>query len=144
MVGIDKLQEYLSGFSAILMDNDYYNYAITHASEIKGVQVLDKDALVVLKSKAYLNNRKRKEEGQNVQQDDINKHKKDIYRLSFLFSGEERYEVSDGIKEDLKDFLAELSTDTVSTKAIAKAMGVAEVSIQDFIKKIENIFQLNI
>ena len=142
LVYIDTDEDYLSGFSAILMDNDYYNYAVVHSREIKGIQTLDKEALIVLKAKAYLNNRKRKEEGQQIHQDDVDKHKKDIYRLSFLFSGEERYEVSGNIKADLKDFLVKLQTDPVSTKAVAKTMGVADVPMQDVIRKIENMFQL--
>ncbi|MDR2679710.1 MAG: hypothetical protein LBC47_02745 [Tannerella sp.] len=135
-------EEYLSDFSAILMDDDYYHYAVEHSREIEGIQALDKDALIVLKAKAYLNNKKRKEEGQPVHQDDIDKHKKDIYRLSFLFSGEERYDVSDDIKAALIDFLAELQSEPISTKAIAKTMGVAEVSMQDFVQKIATLFQL--
>jgi hypothetical protein len=142
IIHLDMDEEYLSSFSAILMNDDYYNYAIEHSREIEGVQVLDKDALIVLKANAYLNNKKRKNEGQQVHQDDIDKHKKDIYRLSFLFSGEERYEVSDNIKATLKDFLSELQTDPISTKAIAKAMGVAEVPMHDFVQKIEKLFQL--
>ena len=135
-------EEDLSSFSAILMDDDYYYYAIEHSREIEGVQVLDKDALIVLKAKAYLNNKKRKGEGKQVHQDDIDKHKKDIYRLSFLFSGEEYYDVSDEIKIALKNFIAELDIDPISTKAIAKTMGVVEVSMQDFVQKIETLFQL--
>jgi hypothetical protein len=124
------------------MDEDYYKYAVIHSREIEGVQVLDKDALIVLKAKAYVNNKKRKNEGQTVHQDDIDKHKKDIYRLSFLFSGEERYDVPDSVKADLKDFLQELLTDPVSTKAIAKAMGVVEIQMPDFVQQIKNMFQL--
>lgn len=142
IIHLNMDEEYLSSFSAILMDDDYYYYAINHSREIKGVQVLDKDALVVLKAKAYLNNKKRKNEGQQVHQDDIDKHKKDVYRLSFLFSGEERYDVSDGIQDNLRDFIAELRTDSISTKAIAKAVGVVEVPMQDFIRKVETLFQL--
>jgi len=142
LVRINMDEDYLSGFSAILMDDDYYNYAVVHSREIYGVQVLDKDALIVLKAKAYLNNKKRKEERQPVHQDDIDKHKKDIYRISFLFSGEERYGVADSVKEDLNDFLIHLSTDPLSTKAIAKAMGVVEVSMVDFVQKIKGLFQL--
>jgi hypothetical protein len=135
-------EEYLSSFSAILMDDDYYRYAIDHSREIEGVQVLDKEALVVLKAKAYLNNKKRRDEGQNVQQGDIDKHKKDIYRISFLFSGEERYDVSDGIKADLSAFLVEIETDPISTKAIARAVGVAEVPMEKFARTIKTLFQL--
>ena len=60
LVHINADEEYLSGFSVILMDNSYYHYAITHTREIGGIQVLDKNALIVLKAKAYLNNKKRK------------------------------------------------------------------------------------
>jgi hypothetical protein len=142
LVHINMDEEYLSSFSAILMDNDYYHYAITHSREIEGIQVLDKDALIVLKAKAYMNNKKRKEEGPQVYQDDIDKHKKDIYRISYLFSGEERYDVSVNIKADLSNFLTALSADPVGTKAIAKTMGVAEVSMPDFVQQIKNLFQL--
>jgi hypothetical protein len=142
IVHINMDEEYLSSFSAIMMDDDYYHYAITHSREIGGIQVLDKDALIVLKAKAYMNNKKRKEEGQLVHQEDIEKHKKDIYRISFLFSGEERYEVSDNIKEELKAFIEDISVDAISTKAIAKAMGVAEVPMPDFVQKIKDLFQL--
>jgi hypothetical protein len=135
-------EDNLSSFSAILMDDDYYFYAVTHSHEIGDIQVLDKEALIILKAKAYLNNRKRKEEGQQVHQDDIDKHKKDIYRLSFLFSGEECYDVSENIKADLRDFLTKISVDPISTKAIAKAMGLAELTMQDIIQRIENMFQL--
>ena len=143
LVHINTDDDYLSGFSAILMSDDYYDYAIANSRDIDGIRVLDKNAIIVLKVKAYLNNKKRKEEGQKVNQDDIDKHKKDIYRISFLFSGEERYEVADSIKKDLNDFLIHLSTDPISTKAISKVMGImVEVPLIDFIQKIKNLFQL--
>ena len=114
MVGIDKIREYLGNFNA--------NYVIIGGTACN-LNLEDAD----------LQGRATK---------DIDKHKKDIYRLSFLFSGEERYEISDGIKAALNDFLTEIQTDSVSTKAIARTMGVAEVPMPDFIQKIKNLFQL--
>ncbi|MDR1882701.1 MAG: hypothetical protein LBR26_07955 [Prevotella sp.] len=58
-----------------------------------------------------------------------------------LFSGEECYDVSNEIKADLKDFLAEIWIAPVSMRTMAKTMGVAEVSMRDFIQKMENLFQ---
>jgi hypothetical protein len=142
IVPVKMDDEYLSSFSAILMDDDYYRYALDHSREIEGVQVLDTDGLVVLKAKAYLNNKKLKDEGKDIQQDKIDKHKNDIYRISFLFSGEERYKVSEGIKVDLMAFLTEIEIDPISTKALAKAVGVAEVPMTDFVQLIKTIFQL--
>jgi hypothetical protein len=135
-------EEYLSSFSAILMDDDYYHYAIRHSREIDGIQVLDKDALIVLKAKAYLNNRARKLGGQRVHQDDIDKHKKDIYRLAYLFVGDERFDVSDTIKQDLRLFVAALKDYPVNTKAIAKYMNLPELSQSEFEALLMDIFGL--
>ena len=140
---IDTDEDYLSGFSAILMDDDFYNYSVKHSREIYSLQTLDKEALIVLKAKAYLNNRKRKKEGHQVHQEDIDKHKKDIYRLSYLFSGVERFEIEDSIKATLKDYLEAIQSDPISTKAIAGAMGLMEVPMQDFVLKIKEMFQLS-
>lgn len=114
MVGIDKLREYLGEFNA--------NYVIIGGTACN-LHLEDAD----------LQGRATK---------DIDKHKKDIYRLSFLFSGEERYDVSDSIQSNLRDFISELRTAPISTKAIAKAVGVVEVPMQDFILKMETLFQL--
>lgn len=49
-----SVSEYLSSFSAILMDDEYYSYAVSHAVELNGVQAIDHDALIVLKSRHIL------------------------------------------------------------------------------------------
>jgi hypothetical protein len=135
-------EEYLSSFSAILMDDAYYNYAINHSKEIDGIQVLDKDALIVLKAKAYLNNFARKQSGQEVHQDDIDKHKKDIYRLAYLFVGNEHYVVADEIKGDLRLFIDSVREHPINTNAIARYMNLPELSQTDFVDLLTTIFGL--
>lgn len=134
--------EDLSSFSAILLDDDYYNYAKSHATEIQGVQVIDKFALIVLKAKAYVSNVKRKEAGQRVQQDDIDKHKKDVYRVSFLLEETDQENVSDVIKNDLREFIRLIQEKPIGTAAIAKRLGVAEVTMEEFVAKISRTFGL--
>lgn len=136
------MEEYLSSFSAILMDDDYYTYAIQHTREIEGVQVLDKDALIVLKAKAFLNNLQRKQAGQTVHQDDIDKHKKDIYRMAYLLAADERFEVSETIKSDLRLFLLSLKDNPINTKAISKFMNLSELLLTDFEELLIEVFQL--
>ena len=136
------MEEYLSSFSAILMDDDYYAYAIQHTREIEGVQVLDKDALIVLKAKAFLNNLQRKQAGQTVHQDDIDKHKKDIYRMAYLLAADERFEVSETIKSDLRLFLLSLKDNPINTKAISKFMNLSELLLTDFEELLIEVFQL--
>lgn len=134
--------EYLSSFSAILMDNEYYNYAVAHAKEIEGIQVLDKESLIVLKAKAFLNNLQRKQSGQSVHQDDIDKHKKDIYRISYLLAENERFDVSENIRTDLRSFISSLKNYPINTKSLAGYMNLPELTTDSFIELLRKVFQL--
>lgn len=143
LVHISSEDDYLSSFSAIMMDDDYYDFAVSHTTEIQGVQLLDKFALIVLKAKAYISNLSRKEAGDKVHQDDIDKHKKDVYRLSFLLDEEtERMEIAETIKEDLRKFIETVRSHEINTKAISNYMGVEQVNQEDFLRKIQIIFGL--
>lgn len=142
-IHISSEDEYLSSFSAIMMDEDYYNFAVSHATAMQGVQILDKFALIVLKAKAYISNFARKQAGDRVQNDDIVKHKKDVYRLSFLLDEEnERIELSDSVKGDLRTFVTVLREHSLNTKALASYMAVPEVSQEEFIQKLQKVFGL--
>ena len=41
----------------------------------------------MLKAVAFMENQRRKEKGESVDQRDIDKHKKDVYRLAYVFDG---------------------------------------------------------
>ena len=136
------VSEYLSSFSAILMDDDYYGYAVSHAVELDGVQAINQDALIVLKIKAYLNNIARKEAGQRVQSDDIDKHKRDVYRMAYLMTPEDRFIAPESIRNDIRQFLAAIENDPINTKAISKNMGLPEITQAQFIEIIKNAYSL--
>ena len=132
--------EYLSSFSAILMDDDYYGYAVGHAVELDGVQVIDRVALIALKVKAYLNNLIRKEAGQHVQSDDIDKHKRDVYRIAHILTPEDRFTAPEAIKKDISVFLRTIESDPVNTKVISRFMGVPELTQEQFAEIISSSF----
>lgn len=134
--------DYLSSFSAILMDDDYYNYAVSHAIELNGVQVIDRDALIILKIKAYLNNLLRKEAGQAVQSDDIEKHKRDAYRMVHTLTPQDHFIAKESMKDDIASFLQALEKDSINTKAISKFMGVTEITQTRFIEIIKTTYGL--
>lgn len=132
----------LSSFSAIFLDEDYYAYAVAHSREDRGLRYLNPEALIVLKAKAFLNNRTRKENGEQVDQKDINKHKNDVFRMSLLLSTKGRFDVPDTIKKDLLDFLSIYDTEGVDTKNITKSMHAPKVSQEDSEEIIKNAFGL--
>lgn len=136
------ISEYLSSFSAILMDDDYYDYAVGHAVELNGVQAINQDALIVLKIKAYLNNIARMEAGQSVQSDDIDKHKRDVYRMVYLLTPEDRFVAPESIRHDIRRFLSVVESDPINTKAISRNMGVSEITQDQFIEIIRNAYSL--
>lgn len=134
--------EDLSSISAILMDDDYYNYAVSHAVELDGVQVIDRDALIVLKIKAYLNNIRRKESGQSVQSDDIDKHKRDVYRIAHILTPADHFSAPDSIKKDILAFLQKIENDPINTKAISQFMRVPEITQEKFVEILRIAYSL--
>ena len=85
---------------------------------------------------------KRQESGQRVQSDDIEKHKRDVYRISFLLTPQDQFIASEAIKEDIRQFLKEIENDPINTKAISRNMGLPEITQTQFIDIIRNTYGL--
>lgn len=54
---------------------------------------IDRDAIILLKAIAYINNSNRKANGEAVRSEQITKHKNDIFRIVSTYTGEDRIEV---------------------------------------------------
>ena len=57
---------YTSSFSAIIMDDAYYDFAVYHSEIVGDIRILKPEALIVLKAVAFLENLRRKEKGDDV------------------------------------------------------------------------------
>ena len=80
--------EDLSSLSAILMDNDYYSFTIEHSRNIDDIHVASPEALICLKADSR----------------DIEKHKKDVFRLIAMLPQDSRFSLPDKLKNDMSDF----------------------------------------
>lgn len=96
----------------------------------------------MLKAVAYLENLRRKGEGDEVDQKDIDKHKKDIYRLAYVFDGSERFEVNDTIKEHLRAFVTAVENSPVDGKNMMRGQGVAVMGMSEFTELLTALFGL--
>jgi len=135
--------EDLSSFSALLMDDVYYSFATKHARDIQGVRSIDPIALVVLKAKAYVSNFNRKLSGDTVRQDDIDKHKRDVFRMSYLLDDKPFDEdIDNRITEDLREFIRIVSDNPVGTASVAKELGVRDVGMDGFLMRLKRVFGL--
>lgn len=105
------VEEGLSSLSAILLNEEYYEFTIKHSTLKEGLHYANKEALICLKAFAYLSNLKRKEDGQPVRDRDIQKHKYDVFRMVFLTAPDAVFELPDSIKRDLKRFVDTIKDD---------------------------------
>lgn len=136
------VEEGLSGLSAILLNEDYYNYTLQH-SDIKGdIHYANTDALICLKAFAYLDNMKRKEAGQKIQTRDIIKHKYDVFRMVFLLSPNDAFNLPETIKNDMQAF-ADVVKNNLPDPAIFKDNGFGNQNMETIFNQLLKIFNLN-
>jgi len=98
------MDEEISSLSAILMDDEYYKYTLENSTIADGLHIADRKSLICLKAKAYNDLSKRKQEGQNIDSNNIKKHKSDIFRIAVLLTDEDINDLPDGMKKDLSGF----------------------------------------
>lgn len=113
------LDEEITSLSAILLDNDYYEFVrsgVIHTME--GLALLGAEHLVLLKARAWLDLTARKAAGEHVNSDDIKKHRTDIVRLWQLIPPATRVPLPEVIRDDLARFLREAFGDNFDPKQL--------------------------
>lgn len=131
----------ISSLSAILMSEDYYKFTIAHSRVEDDVNRANIEALIVLKARAFLDMKKRKDEGEQIDSRKINKHKLDVFRLLIFLTGEEKFDLPDSIKSDLSEFV-EMIKDEIPDNTIFKAMGASRIDPENLYESLKQIFNL--
>ena len=78
-----------SSLSAIIMDDDYYQFTIEHSLLTDEIRHADSAALVALKTRAYLNLIQDKQNGKHVNSKDIRKHRSDVLKNVVIMTEDE-------------------------------------------------------
>ena len=97
--------EEITSLSAILLDDDYYDFIKTHRKEIDGLPMVTAECLIPLKAKAWMDLSVRKERGEDIKSKDIKKHKNDIIRLYRLLSAGRSISLPQSIRDDMVGFI---------------------------------------
>lgn len=84
----------------------------------------------------------KKRADQSVQSDDIDKHKRDVYRMVHILTLEDRFDAPEIIRQDIQIFLEAIAADPINTKAISKFMGVPEITQTRFVEIIKTAYNL--
>lgn len=102
----------VESLSAILLDQDYYDFLHAHTRQLVGVRVVTEPALIALKARAWLDLTARKAADPDaVDSRHISKHRGDVLRLSQLLSPDDRIEVADAIRADIDRFCRQVAAD---------------------------------
>lgn len=131
----------ISSLSAILMDDDYYNFTIQHSQFNNGIHLANTEALIGLKAKAFLDYKIRKENGEKIDEKQLRKHKMDIFRLLLLLTPEDNFTIAESIKSDIANFV-EVVKDDLPDKQIFKEMGAGNINVEELFKQLINAFNL--
>ncbi len=112
------LDEDISSLSAILLDNDYYEFLKDGKIVLNGVTVLDAAYIIPFKMKAWLDLSERKQNGETIDSKNIRKHKNDVIRLSDLITADTQIEAPAQVFEDIQVFLEIMQTESIDTKSL--------------------------
>ena len=133
----------LSSLSAILMDDDYYNYMIEHSTDEGGLHRANTEALICLKAKAFLEIRERIANGSKEDKKQLKKHKADIFRMAIMMPADEVHELPLPIKDRLQTFMR-IAAEDLPDKAIFKEMGASNIVVKDIYDQLITAFQLEV
>ena len=105
------VDESILSLSAILLDECYYVALQNSRIVIDGISLLSHELLIPFKAKAFLNLTQRQADGDTVRNNDIRKHRRDVFRLAQLLPADHRVVVAEPITNDLRKFLDSVRND---------------------------------
>ena len=134
-------EEGLSSLSAILLNDNYYNFTLQHSYIEDGVHFANIGALICLKAYAYLSNTKLKNSGVEIASVNISKHKNDVFRLLPLLTPNRVVELPDDLRTDMQEFADEIN-DSLPSKQMLHDAGYEGLEPETLYQNLLSIFQL--
>lgn len=92
----------VSSLSAILLNDEYYDFLLSGRRVIDGLSVLDEKYLIPFKVKAWCELSARRKEGNSRH---IRKHYRDVYHLLMLLPPNARVDLPEQLKADMQVFI---------------------------------------
>jgi hypothetical protein len=130
----------LSSLSAILLNDEYYNFIIGHSQLVDGLHLANIEALICLKIVAYLEIKSRLENGSQEDSKHLKKHKADIFRLAVLLAANDKFELPLSIKNHVKLFTEAIEGE-LPEKSIFKEMGLGKIDMSLVFEQLKQSFK---
>jgi hypothetical protein len=141
-----RVDERLSGLSAILMDEAYYKLVLANRETVQNLPIVTVTALIPLKARAWSDLKRRREAGEDVDEDDIKKHRKDVFRLAAALPATPGPAIPASVREDLRMFVRAFPAESDEWANILKSLratvGAAVPTPTDLLAAIDTYFAL--
>lgn len=134
-----QLTDDYSHLSAIIMDEQYYNYLMDHYEIHNGIRYASIDSLICLKALAYLNLLNEKEAGRQVNDEDLSKHRRDVFMAVASLEVDASFEVPYNIRRMLDDFLSSI-TDKRIIQSLSDSLGLNQEQVLSLKQVLNNCF----
>ena len=130
------IDEDISSLSAILLDDDYYEFLKQGKVIVNGVTVLDVAYLIPFKAKAWLDLTDRKTSGEHVDSKNIKKHKNDVFRLTELIDPTLTIKAPHRVYVDVQEFVQRMQNESVDVKQL----GLVGRTKDQILKEIKDLY----
>lgn len=120
------ISDEVSSLSAIMLNDDYYEFMMSGRIIVDGVGVLGAEYLIPFKMRAWLDLCRRKNEGEHVNTADIKKHKNDVFRLMNVINSDETIYTPSIVEEDVRQFIEKMPEERINMKNIGLDMELDE------------------
>ena len=129
-----------SSLSAIIMDDDYYQFTIEHSRLTDEIRHADSAALVALKARAYLNLIRDKQNGKHVNTKDIKKHRSDVLKNVVIMT-EGEVPAPSSIVECVKEFVRSIRNEWEElAMPLAKSLDQNTEFVDALLEQLDNLF----
>ena len=120
------IEEDVSSLSAILLDNDYYDFIRVGRQELDGLPMVGAAQLIALKARAWLDLTEREKRSEKIDSKTIKKHKNDVFRLYQILDPAIDPGAPDTVKNDIREFIQRMREEEIDLKALGIRTGTRD------------------
>ena len=132
------IDDEISSLSAIVLDDNYYQFLLDGKKIVEDLSVLDPIHLIAFKAKAHVDITRRKQKEEFVNERDSKKHKNDIFRLLQLLDNNSESDAPDIVKQDLNDFFSLIDENNTAVEALTNGA----LNYDEAIELLKKVFKL--
>ena len=130
----------ISSLSAIILDDDFYNFTVANSTLTDGIRHASPVALIALKAKAYLNLLSDKARGLHVNTRNIKKHRSDVMK-SMVIVENSNVSAPSSIVQCIREFVAAIRSDYDNlAPALANALDAEPELVGQLLEQLEILF----